>query len=172
MQPFKLKLLSMSVLAALILLVACTPTAEPAPATTAPSNANEALQPAPTTAVSTPATTLEPYPAAPAAGTTVEPAYPGTQPALPSAQNPYPDDSVWVLHPVGVQCEDESERRYGDLDAAVAALNAAGVETLAAESTNLPVTAVCGGPTSAHYRVQINPANLDQALEMGWSQAQ
>jgi len=166
--PFK-KLRSVpAILAvALVILAACTPTAAPPAASTPDDNDGGALQPAPETAV--PPQPQEGYPATPPLDAPAAPGYPAQQPAVTPGQSAYPGDGVWILRPLGIQCEDETQPGYADLDETVETLTRAGITVLASEVTNLMVTAVCGAPTSAHYRVQIDPADLDQALAMGWS---
>jgi hypothetical protein len=92
------------------------------------------------------------------------PAQPETQPEAEA----YPGGLVWVIRPVGVQCEQGTAEGYGDLTEAVATLSASGVEVAASEMTNRIVTTVCGAPTSAHFRVQIAADSLDTAVNMGW----
>jgi hypothetical protein len=76
---------------------------------------------------------------------------------------------VWIIRPVGIQCEDGTALGYGDLGEAVATLTAAGLRVADSEVIELMVTTSCGSPTSAHYRVQINSDDLDSALSMGWT---
>lgn len=160
-----------------ILIAAACGTAPPASPTATPSgNLNDpadnpaletaATAPAPLTAEPLPDTYPAPQLAAPAAPTH-EPGYP-PPPTFPPTVDPYPGGLVWIIRPVGVQCEDGTAPGYGDLQESVATLIAAGLEVASSEMTDIPVTAVCGSPTSAHYRVQINPDDLDTASAMGW----
>jgi hypothetical protein len=166
--PFK-KLRSVpAILAvALVILAACTPTAAPPAAPTPDDNGGGALQPAPETAV--PPQPQEGYPAAPLPSEPLAPGYPAQPPAIIPGQSAYPGEGVWILRPLGIQCEDETQPGYADLDETVETLTNAGITVLASEETYLMVAAMCGAPTSAHYRVQIDPADLDQALAMGWT---
>ncbi len=79
--------------------------------------------------------------------------------------DPYPAGLAPLLLPAGDQCE---EKRYPDLNAALEPLESAGVEVMAATTVDLIVCAACGCPTSEHYRIQIDPADLDIALALGW----
>lgn len=81
---------------------------------------------------------------------------------------PAPEDTIWVLFPVGEQCAQPEESEYEDLSDAVAALTAAGVTVNASEMTDLIVCQACGCPTSAHYRVQIDATQLETAVSLGW----
>ncbi|NKQ36535.1 MAG: hypothetical protein HF973_13070 [Chloroflexi bacterium] len=106
------------------------------------------------------------YPAPP----TVTPypeGYPSPPPLAPT-RDPYPaaEGSIWILRPVGIQCESPSD--YPDIQAAVADLTAIGVEVNAQETIELVVTTVCGSPTSAHFRVQIDASDLANAELLGW----
>jgi hypothetical protein len=111
----------------------------------------------------------EGYPAPPAASPTPE-GYPGAPTPLPT-QDPYPgvesEGLVWIVKPVGVQCEDAGE---ANLPAAVSELTEADVAVQASETSTLAVCTVCGCPTSEHYRVQIAAADLNKVTEMGWVQ--
>lgn len=98
------------------------------------------------------------------------PAPPTPQP-LPSAYDDVgSSEPVWVLYPVGEQCADAAASRYPDLTAAVAGLTATGVTVLDSELTDLEVCEACGCPTSAHYRLQIDAAGLETALDIGWTE--
>lgn len=106
------------------------------------------------------------YPAPP----TITP-FPEGYPAIVTpapTHDPYPagEGTIWIIRPVGIQCESPND--YADIQAAVADLKAIGVETLAQEMIDIPVTAVCGAPTSAHFRVQINAPDLAKAELLGW----
>jgi hypothetical protein len=82
--------------------------------------------------------------------------------------DPYPGGIIWIIRPVGTQCEDGTTLGYGDLRESVATLTAAGLRVVDSEMVELMVTTACGSPTSAHYRVQIDIEDLDSALSMGW----
>lgn len=126
-----------------------------------------------------PATTLET--AAPTAAMTVIEDYPAPDtdsyppPVLPtSTADPYPvvEGFVWVIIPVGEQCADASENSYASLSEAVAALTAAGITVNDSTMAELPVCTACGCPTSAHYRAQVEATKLNDALSLGWVQAE
>lgn len=144
-----------------------TPAAEPLE-----NNAYPGLEPAATapslpTSEPLPAEYPPPQPTLPPTAT-YPPGYVG--PPTPPAVDPYPGGMVWIIRPVGTQCEDGTAPGYGDLREAVATLTAAGIRVAASEMTELMVAASCGSPTSAHYRVQISGEDLEDALSMGWQQ--
>lgn len=117
-----------------------------------PETAPESYPPPPT-----PLPTPEGYPALP------------TSPPLPGAYDDIATEGpVWVLFPVGEQCADPAESRYQDLAEAEAALTAAGITVFDAEMVDLLVCQACGCPTSAHYRVQIDGAQLGTAVSLDW----
>lgn len=147
-----------------------TPNDSPTPAADATSTA-PALMPAatvepvePTTAA--PTTAAYPDPAEEAAAPTSD-AYPVPPSPVPTI-DPYPGGLIWIIRPVGIQCEPESPVGYGTLNEAVATLYSAGISVLTSETVELPVTTACGSPTSEHYRVQIGADHLPAAEEMGW----
>jgi len=100
---------------------------------------------------------------------TRDPNYPAPPTYAPTV-DPYPGGLVWILHPVGIQCEESTSPGYGDLREAVSTLTAAGVAVAKSEMTELVVTDACGSPTSAHYRAQIAADDLQTALSMEWTQ--
>ena len=110
----------------------------------------------------------EAYPSQPTAVPLTE-GYPA--PAAPIATiDPYPeaiDGFIWMLLPVGVQCEDDTST-YNDLQDAVAGLTAVSVQTNQTEITELMVCSACGCPTSAHYRVQVSVDDVNAAQALGW----
>ena len=141
-----------------------TPAAEPGD-----SDAGPVLEPA-ATAPALP--TAEPLPGdypppAPLVQPTYPPDYPGPPTPLPTV-DPYPGNMVWIIRPVGIQCEDGTAVGYGDLRESIATLTAAGLRVVDSEIIELMVITSCGSPTSAHYRIQINADDLDSALSMGW----
>jgi hypothetical protein len=97
---------------------------------------------------------------------------PGDQPGYPAPPvpaptlDPYPSGVVWIIRPVGEQCEDG--RSFADLATAVSSLEENGIVVGEAEEVELFVCQACGCPTSEHYRLQIEPADLDRALTLGW----
>ncbi len=111
-------------------------------------------RPTPTTDVVAPTPDSEAYP----------PARP--QPTAPADGYPAADAQGWVIRPVGEQCADTLA--YPTSDSAVADLEAAGVEILAVEETELLVCEACGCPTSAHYRVLVSGEDLPTAYSLGW----
>lgn len=126
-------------------------TSTPPPSTTS----TEAYPAMPTMTATTPA---ENYPAPETPEATVEPtAYPA-------------EKEVWILRPFGQQCEDPETFAYEDLNAAVEALEQAGVEVLASEMVTIPVCQSCDCPTSEHFRVQIRAEALETTQSMGWVQ--
>lgn len=140
-----------------------TSTAEPSD-----SDAGPVLEPA-ATAPAMP--TAEPLPEDYPPPAPLEPTYPPDYPAPPTPMptvNPYPGGMIWIIRPVGIQCEDGTAPGYGDLRESVATLTAAGLRVVDSEIVELMVTTSCGSPTSAHYRIQINADDLDSALSMGW----
>jgi hypothetical protein len=92
--------------------------------------------------------------------------YPAPE-ALPT-HDPYPvaEGYVWVVHPVGEQCEDG--RFYDNVNAAVSALEEAEIEVDWGTTTNLNVCLACGCPTSEHYRLHIAEEDLSKAEALGW----
>jgi len=98
-----------------------------------------------------------------------DPNYPAP-PTYPPTVDPYPGGLVWILRPVGIQCEEGTSPGYGDLREAASTLTAAGLTVARSEMTELVVSDSCGSPTSAHYRVQIAADDLQNALSMGWTQ--
>ncbi len=147
-----------------------TPASEPGSSDTAP-----ALEPAATTPILPTAESLpEDYPP-PQPALSVQPTYPADYPGPPTPMptiDPYPGGMVWIIRPVGIQCEDGTALGYGDLRESAATLTAAGLRVADSEMIELMVTTSCGSPTSAHYRVQINAEDLDSALSLGWDRAQ
>ena len=75
--------------------------------------------------------------------------------------------TVWLIRPQGLQCEGN---QFEDLKEAVNALTSRGVTVLASEEISLNVLAVCGAPTSTHYRVQIGVSDVDTAVGAGWTE--
>jgi hypothetical protein len=177
----KIKLGSISLLLIMIIATACGPAIETDEPSAVPENEGVLemeTQPAPVETVK-PATTPEPalppdapeaYPAQPTAVPQTE-GYPA--PAEPVAPlDPYPDavdGFIWMILPVGVQCEDEAST-YNDLQDAVAGLTAVSVQTGESEITELMVCTACGCPTSAHYRVQVSIEDVNAAQALGWKQ--
>jgi hypothetical protein len=87
---------------------------------------------------------------------------------LPPTIDPYPGGLVWVIRPVGIQCEEGTSPGYGDLREATSTLTAAGVSVADAKMVELVVATSCGSPTSAHFRVQIAADDLQTAQSMDW----
>jgi hypothetical protein len=100
-----------------------------------------------------------------------EAAAPGSEYPAPAAlptRDPYPvvEGYVWVVHPVGEQCEDG--RFFDDVNAAITALEEADVEVTAGATINLNVCLACGCPTSEHYILQIAEDDLATAERLDW----
>ena len=161
-----------------LLIIAACGTAPPARPTSTPSaNFSESendsylrpatLVPLPATIEAVPAT-QPPAPLVNPEQPTHEPGYPPPAPTFPPTVDPYPGGLVWIIRPVGVQCEDGTTEGYGDLRESVATLTAAGLQVEGSEMLERVVPAVCGSPTSAHYRIQIKVEGLDTARAMGW----
>ena len=154
------------VMIVLVLLSGCGPSEPKAPQPLPTLPGLEAAPGGPPTAVP------EDYPAPeviPPVNPTKDPNYPAPPTFAPTV-DPYPGGLVWVIRPVGIQCEESTLPGYGDLREATSTLTAAGVSVAQSEMTEMAVTAVCGSPTSAHFRVQIAAADLQTALSMDWTQ--
>jgi len=99
--------------------------------------------------------------------------FPEGYPAAPSLStvDPYPaqEGSVWILHPVGVQCSDPSEYKYQTEQDVIADLTAVGITVQQITLTELMVCSACDCPTSTHYRVQIPAADLSKAEALEWT---
>lgn len=126
----------------------------------------------------------EAYPV-PTVAPIVDEAYPADEPAQPNSVAPDKDEAypaptqpapsdgdaelIWVQQPLGVQCEESAsiEPTKG-LQSAVEALAAAGVAAQQWETMEMIVMAVCGGPTSTHFRVEIPMSYLGTATSLGW----
>jgi len=140
-----------------------TPAVEPTGVATSPVLEQAPAEPLQPTAEPLPAEYPPAQPELP-----VQPTYPADYPAPPTPIDPYPGGMVWIIRPVGIQCEDGTALGYGDLRESVATLTAAGLRVVEAEMLELMVTASCGSPTSAHFRVQISADDLNSAISMGW----
>jgi hypothetical protein len=90
--------------------------------------------------------------------------YPAPSEAEPT-RDPYPGGFAVIEHPAGLQCEDPL---YPDLKSATTALEDAGISVQEAEEVEYVVCAACGCPTSLHYRILIDPADLNTALSLSW----
>lgn len=134
-------------------------------------NTSQAPRPTPTTdnQPTQPTQPGVPYPGLPPTVIPHPEGYPAAPQQIP-APNPYPADTatVWVLHPVGVQCEGAAESKYKDEQDVIAGLTATGITTHDVTTTELMVCTACGCPTSVHYRAEINAADLNKALSLGW----
>lgn len=152
-------------LSMILLLVTTTCTSNVVPT---PSPTETVTSPDPAATARLPVTpTPEGYPAVPSA-TPIPEGYPAN-PTPQSLSTGYPADSnVWIVRPLGQQCEDPDTYEYADLEAAVNALEEAGVEVLSSERTELTVCAACDCPTSEHFRAQIGAQQLPQAESLGW----
>jgi hypothetical protein len=174
-------LLSLAVtLIVLVLVVACgdagdpTTTREPSGDEQVPDEAEDQTFPRPTvTSLPVPETDSqellpEGYPALPTPSPYPE-GYPVPPTPLPTV-DPYPaGECVWIIRPVGEQCAEADDSDYADLQEAVAALTAAGVDVKNSGVADLIVCAACGCPTSAHFRVEIAVSDLARAESLGWT---
>lgn len=163
----RLKVTHLLTIAVLILLAACGPAAPEA----APSPGPDLRPPLQEAATSTPAALPENYPppaVAPLPTATLPADYPAP-PTMAPTVDPYPGGMVWVIRPVGIQCEEGTAPGYTDLRETVATMTAAGINVIDSQMTDMMVTAVCGAPTSAHFRLQIDAADLQTAESMGWN---
>ncbi|UCC50230.1 MAG: hypothetical protein JSV68_14070 [Anaerolineaceae bacterium] len=93
--------------------------------------------------------------------------YPGPPTAMP-VDDSYPGDMIWIVRPIGVQCEEGTAPGYGDLNEAVATVTAAGITVSDSEMIEMAVATICGAATSTHYRLQIQPEDLGLAMSLGW----
>lgn len=144
-----------------VALTACTPT-EPAADVNTTSPAKTPLVELPPL---TPDITKNPNLAVPPTPT-VE-AYPPSTENLVPGEYPAPSDktTLWLVQAKGQQCETP---KYESLEAAVKELTAAGVTVLDSKEVAVTVTTSCESPTSEHYWVQIDVANLVIAQNNGW----
>jgi hypothetical protein len=164
----QMKHLLLLLMSVLLFGVACGDTAvappdtdvQPAPET----ETDDGIFPRPTVTPDA-ADTTDGYPAPETAPPVTD--YPAPEPA--PTLDPYPVVAgyVWVVHPLGEQCEDD--RFYDDVNAAIAALEAADIEVDRGVVTNLNVCLACGCPTSEHYRLHIAEADLSKAEALGWA---
>jgi hypothetical protein len=142
------------------------------PTETRPASESEGLGPRPTPTIeilsTEPVNLPVPYPGLPPTTVPFPEDYPSPQ-ELPNI-DPYPADAntVWVLIPVGVQCEDAAAGKYRSEQDAKAGLTAAGIIVHDVTTTKLMVCSACGCPTSAHYRAEINETDLDKAISLEW----
>jgi hypothetical protein len=151
--------LGVTLLLLLFALAACGPAAAPA----------SPAAPELPTAIIVP-TVPQAYPAPVAAATpTLAAAYPEPPTMMPTV-DPYPGGLVWVLRPVGIQCEEGTAPGYANLREATATMTSAGIRVNEAQMTELMVPAVCGSPTSAHFRLQIDATDLQTAVSLGWTE--
>lgn len=150
----------------LIMVSACSTTPEALPTLVPPTSGSGGLATAvPESGYPAP----ESQPIVPATATR-EPGYPEQPAALPPTPDPYPGGLVWIIRPVGIQCEETTSPGYGNLREAVSTLTAAGIAVADSEMTELMVATSCGSPTSAHFRVQIAADDLSIAQSMDWVQ--
>ncbi len=174
----KIKSWYIGVLLLTIIATACGPAAETNAPSTVPATPETegvlevATQPATATESAPPPDAPEAYPAQPTAVPLPE-GYPAAAEPIATV-DPYPeavDGFIWMLLPVGVQCEDNASI-YTDLQDAVAGLTAVNVLTGQSETTDLMVCSACGCPTSAHYRVQVSVEDVNAAQALGWNREQ
>ena len=80
--------------------------------------------------------------------------------------NPYPAGLVWLIKPIGEQCQEPAPE--ADLSSAIAELEEDGVTVEASGITAVTVCASCGCPTSNHYRALVSEEFPPQAEAVGW----
>jgi hypothetical protein len=158
------------VLLMVVFLAACGPSnVEQEPTESAPDSAPAGEDVLPRATITGTAAPAEAYPARP----TLAPLPEGyVQPeALPTV-NAYPaaEGQTWITIPAGVQCEEPL--LYPTQEDAVASLETAGITVHEARTVQLPVITLCGSPTGLQYLVLIDSANLGQAEQMGWVNAE
>lgn len=150
-----------------LLLSACSGAADEEP-TTESEPATEEASPALPTVDSPLIDPSYPGPEEPAGypGPVNEPGYPA--PLIPTpTPDSYPAGTMfWITHPAGLQCE--QPLIYPELDDAIAALEEIGVTVVKSEAIGMMVCEACGCPTSEHYRVHIDAADLQAAITLGW----
>lgn len=161
--------LSAFLVSLLLLLAACgspSPVPEETPAVEEEEREGLAtVAPVPTREL--PTATPESYPMQPTTPSRAQEGYPEAPPP-PTA---YPVDMrIWVLRPLGTQCEESDSYQFATIEEAVASLTDAGVEVFDSEMTSLVVCESCNCPTSEHFRVQILRSDLYGAQVRGWAQ--
>ena len=109
------------------------------------------------------------YPPPPAQITQPESSYPANEAQVAQPESAYPaeQDMIWVVLPVGIQCEEGGQ--YADLDEAVADLDTVGVVIVDQGTSELIVASACGQPTSEHYGAMILRDGLSKAESLGWT---
>lgn len=165
-----------SIFSIFLFLFALTACGSSIPTTMAPENESDSsnqVRPTPTSMNHPVESTAlpVPYPGAPATAVPIKEGYPAAQEIYPTI-DPYPvgeSSTVWILHPVGVQCEDSSSSKYQSEQDVKAGLTAAGITVNNVATVDLMVCQACGCPTSIHYRAEINESNLDKAIALGWT---
>ncbi len=149
-----------------LLLVGCGTAPAPTP-TPANSGGDDLARPTPTDQPSEQAP--EGYPPPPPTAEPLPEGYPA--PAVLPTYDPYPADggAMWILYPVGLQCEEPGASQYQTEQDALSALTAAGLTVRQITTIELMVCEACGCPTSAHYRAEINAADANKAAALGWT---
>ena len=71
--------------------------------------------------------------------------------------------TIWVIRPLGQQCQQASEFEYENIEAAIVALDEVGVRVYIGDVVFRPACASCDCPTSEQFRVRIDESNLEQA---------
>ena len=150
-----------------VAIVACGPSdggAVSTPAATTPEVEGGEISPRPTITPNSANDDAETLPEA----TEVPEEYPPSSAPIAQPEFVYPGDEemVWIVLPVGIQCEGDG--LYSDLNEATFALDEAGVIVVDQTTVELPVAQSCGQPTSEHFRVQILAAGLPQAESLDW----
>ena len=95
-------------------------------------------------------------------------AYPEPPSEVPTPFSYPQGTSVWVIHAMGLQCEDPPA--YPDLKTAIDTLAAAEINIQDSEEVGLMVCEACGCPTSTHFRILIDGSDLPKAINLGWRQ--
>lgn len=157
-----------SLLLVILALAACGP-ASTTPSAPAVENSDPPARPTPTNLPDTGGNEMPAgYPPPPTTPPLPE-GYPA--PVVAPTYDPYPapGDTVWMLHPVGIQCQDAAKSKYQNEQEAISALTAAGITVQQMTTTELMVCSACDCPTSAHYRAEINAADMNKATALGWT---
>lgn len=164
-----MKLRYLFTLVFILLLAACGPagTGDTTPAATTASDPDNAPRPTVTSIPQDNAgATPESYPIQPTAPSGAA-GYPAGEAPVLATVNPYPavEGFVWMVKPVGLQCEDP---QLATLQDAVAELTAANITLNDSTTQEFSVCQACGCPTSTYYRVQIPTTDQATAESLGW----
>jgi hypothetical protein len=83
---------------------------------------------------------------------------------------PAEQESVWVEHTSGYQCQEDLV--YESCDQATAHLTENGVQVLECRTATYVVITVCDAPKSLFYQCRIPPDDLSTALDLGWREVE